>query len=91
MGADSVINSLKDDPVQAIMDATKGVGVDVVLEMAVVPPPVYKQMVKVVRPGGRIARGGLSCQTAYRNLLRRHRRMRSHLQGITGRHGIHGS
>jgi threonine 3-dehydrogenase len=84
MGADLVINSLKDDPVQAIMDATKGVGVDVVLEMAGAAP-VYKQMVKVVRPGGRIALLGLPAKPLTVNFSDDIVMRGVTLQGITGR------
>lgn len=58
MGADLVLNSKTCNPVQALLDATGGAGVDVVLEMSGAPA-VYSQMLKVVRPGGRVSLLGL--------------------------------
>jgi threonine 3-dehydrogenase len=84
MGADLVINSLKDDPVQAIMDATKGVGADVVLEMSGAAP-VYDQMLKVVRPGGRVALLGLPSKPLTVDFSDDIVMRGVTLQGITGR------
>lgn len=84
MGADLVINSMKDDPVRAIMDATKGVGVDVILEMSGAAP-VYVQMLKVVRPGGRVALLGLPSKPLTVNFSDDIVMRGVTLQGITGR------
>jgi threonine 3-dehydrogenase len=84
MGADLVINSMKDDPVQAIMDATKGVGADVVLEMSGAAP-VYVQMLKVVRPGGRVALLGLPSKPLTVNFSDDIIMRGVALHGITGR------
>ncbi|MGI6643242.1 MAG: L-threonine 3-dehydrogenase [Bacillota bacterium] len=84
MGADLAINSRRDDPVAVVLDATKGVGVDAALEMSGAAP-VFDQVFKVVRAGGRVALLGLpdgpiavnfSDDIVMRGLT---------LQGITGR------
>ncbi len=84
MGADLTIDSTKDDPVAAILDATSGVGVDVVLEMSGAAP-VYGQMLKIVRPGGRIALLGLPAKPLTVNFSDDVVMRGITLQGITGR------
>lgn len=58
MKADLIINSKHASPVEAIMDYTRGKGVDIVLEIAGAPI-VYDQIFKAVRPGGRVSLLGL--------------------------------
>lgn len=84
MGADLVVNSAKSDPITALMDATKGVGVDVVLEMSGAAP-VYSQMLKVVRAGGRVALLGLPAKPLTVNFSDDIVMRGVTLQGITGR------
>jgi len=58
MKADLTINSRNLSPVEAIMDYTRGKGVDIVLEMSGASV-VFDQIFKVVRPGGRVSLLGL--------------------------------
>ncbi|MGI9953070.1 L-threonine 3-dehydrogenase [Moorellaceae bacterium AZ2] len=58
MKADLVINSNTQDPVEALLEHTHGVGVDAVLEMSGALE-VFGQIFKVVRPGGRVTLLGL--------------------------------
>lgn len=84
MGADLVVNSAKDNPVAAILDAVKGIGVDAVLEMSGASP-VYGQMLKVVRAGGRIALLGLPSKPLAVDFSDDVIMRGITLQGITGR------
>lgn len=84
MGADLVINSMRDNPIPAILDATKGVGVDAVLEMSGAAP-VYGQMLKVVRAGGRVSLLGLPSRPLAVNFADDVVMRGITLQGITGR------
>lgn len=84
MGADLVINSKCADPVSVIQGATKGVGVDAVLEMSGAAP-VYGQMLKVVRAGGRVALLGLPSRPLSVNFSDDVVMRGVTLQGITGR------
>ncbi len=84
MGADLVINSRKDDPVPAILDATKGLGVDAVLEMSGAEV-VFDQAFKVIRAGGRMALLGLPEKPLVVNFSDNIVMRGITLQGITGR------
>lgn len=53
LGADLVVNIKKQDPIQAILDATDGVGVDVAIEAVGITAAV-QQAHKVTRNGGHI-------------------------------------
>ncbi len=53
LGADGVINAAQDDPVEAVMGATDGQGVDLVLT-AVGKADVIEQALKMAREGGRV-------------------------------------
>ena len=53
LGAGTVINALKGDPVELIRESTGGRGVDVVIEASGSPKAV-RQAIDVVKPGGRI-------------------------------------
>jgi len=60
MGASVTFNvNDPEDPVQAILDDTRGVGVDVVVEMAGAPQAV-RNAFQVVRKGGRVTTFGLT-------------------------------
>ena len=58
MGADILINPLKEDVIKNVIEETKGRGVDVVLEMSGAEPAI-KTSFKVVTPGGRVSLLGL--------------------------------
>ncbi len=58
MGADVVVNPLEEDLVDVVMRETKGVGVDVVLEMSGVPQAL-RDGLRAVTPGGRVSLLGL--------------------------------
>jgi len=84
VGADLTINSSSEDPVEILLEKTHGVGVDVVLEMSGAGP-VYDQMLKVVRPGGRVALLGLPSKPLAVNFSDDVVMRGVTLQGITGR------
>ena len=58
MGADYIINPRDDDPVRKILEATDGLGVDVVLEMSGHPTAI-RQGFKALRNGGRVSLLGI--------------------------------
>lgn len=58
MGADIVINPLKDDPVEIIMNKTHGIGVDVGLEMSG-NTTALNQLLKSMKKTGRVSLLGL--------------------------------
>jgi threonine 3-dehydrogenase len=58
MGANHVINPREVDPVQYMLDATGGLGVDVVLEMSGNPAAI-RQGFKILRNGGRVSLLGI--------------------------------
>jgi alcohol dehydrogenase len=57
-GADTTINNARDDAVQAVMDATGGLGADVAIE-AVGVPATFELATELIRPGGRVANIGV--------------------------------
>jgi threonine dehydrogenase-like Zn-dependent dehydrogenase len=58
LGADRIVYSDKEDPVKAVMDATGGLGADVVIETAN-HPMVWDYMLDIVAARGRISTFGL--------------------------------
>jgi threonine 3-dehydrogenase len=70
--------------VGALLDSTQGVGVDFVLEMSGASI-VYSQMLKVVRPGGRVALLGLPARPVAVNFSDDIVMRGVTVQGITGR------
>lgn len=58
MGADYMLNPNLTDPVQSILDATDGLGVDVVLEMSGFPAAI-RQGFQALRNGGRVSMLGI--------------------------------
>lgn len=86
MGADEVFNITEDvDPVEAILDDTRGVGVDVSLEMAGAAKSI-EQAFGSVRKGGRVSVFGLTARPIefdinYAITLRQVR-----VLGVAGRH-----
>jgi alcohol dehydrogenase len=57
-GADVVINNAEQDPIATVMELTKGLGADVVIE-AVGVPATFELAVDLVRPVGRVANIGV--------------------------------
>lgn len=84
MKADLVINSRETDPVEAILDRTRGEGVDVVLEMSGARP-VFSQIFKAVRPGGRVSLLGLPDRPVEVDISNEVVMRGVVVQGITGR------
>ena len=84
MKADMVINSKSQDPVEALLEHTHGVGVDAVLEMSGASL-VFGQMFKVVRPGGRVTLLGLPAKPVAVNFSDDVVMRGITIQGITGR------
>ncbi|HHY34302.1 MAG TPA: L-threonine 3-dehydrogenase [Firmicutes bacterium] len=84
MKADLVINAKETDPVAAIMDETRGEGVDVVLEMSGARP-VFSQIFRVVRPGGRVSLLGLPDKAVDLDVSNEIVMRGIQVQGITGR------
>jgi threonine 3-dehydrogenase len=58
MGATYTLNPRESDPVQAVLDATEGLGVDVVLEMSGNPVAI-RQGFRALRNGGRVSMLGI--------------------------------
>src|SRR5436305_1110694 len=58
MGADLLIDPSREDPVEAVLAATDGLGADVVLEMSGVPA-VIDQGTRMLQHGGRMSLLGL--------------------------------
>jgi len=56
-GADVVVDFEQEDPMQVIMDHTKGVGVDAAIE-ALGTEETFKQCVEAVKPGGTVSNVG---------------------------------
>ena len=54
IGADTLVNSRKTDPVQAVLDATNGLGADLVIETAG-RESALAQAIKMTKSGGRIS------------------------------------
>jgi len=84
VGADVAINSKNEDPVALLLEKTHGQGVDVVLEMSGASV-VYTQMLKVVRPGGRVSLLGLPSRPQTVNFSDDVVMRGITVQGITGR------
>lgn len=84
MKADVVINSRETDPIEVLMDRTRGEGVDVVLEMSGARP-VFAQIFKVVRPGGRVSLLGLPDRGVELDISNEIVMRGVQIQGITGR------
>jgi alcohol dehydrogenase len=57
-GADVVINSLREDPLEIVQGLTAGLGADVAIE-AVGVPETFELTADLIRPGGRVANIGV--------------------------------
>ena len=84
MGATSTLNPRTCDPVQAIMDATEGLGVDVVLEMSGHPAAI-RQGFRVLRNGGRVSMLGIPSQNVELDLANDIIFKGATVMGISGR------
>ncbi|HXF56475.1 MAG TPA: L-threonine 3-dehydrogenase [Actinomycetota bacterium] len=84
MGADVVVDPSSEDPVEAALLATGGLGVDVVLEMSGVPEAV-RQGTRMLAPGGRMSLLGLPTGPVSLDLTDQIIFKEARLQGVTGR------
>ena len=57
-GADVVVNSLRDEPIDIVLALTEGLGADVAIE-AVGIPETFELAADLIRPGGRVANIGV--------------------------------
>ncbi len=53
LGADVIVDSLRSDPVAAVLDATAGKGADLVIDCAGADD-TFDQAIKMAKPGGRV-------------------------------------
>jgi alcohol dehydrogenase len=68
-GADIVVNSTREDPLEVVRKMTDGLGADVTIE-AVGVPASFEQAVALVRPGGHVANIGVHGEPATLHLER---------------------
>jgi alcohol dehydrogenase len=68
-GADETINNGTTDPIEAIMQLTEGLGVDLAIE-AVGVPATFELAADLIRPGGRVANVGVHGHPATLHLER---------------------
>ena len=66
-GADTIINSSREDPVAKVMELTDGLGADAAFE-AVGVPETFELCTDLIRPGGRVANIGVHGQCAHLHL-----------------------
>lgn len=85
MGAHVTYNIGETDPVQAILDDTHGIGVDVVVEMAGAPQAV-RNAFEVVRKGGRVTTFGLTPKPIEFDLNYAVTLRQVTVRGVAGRH-----
>ncbi len=85
MGADVVIDPTKQDLVEAVMEETRGVGVDVLLELCGVESAIH-QGLACVTPGGRVSLLGLPDKPITLDLNTEVIFKGIRVYGITGRH-----
>lgn len=84
IGADYVINPLKEDPIQRILELTNQKGVDVVCEMSGQPIAI-NQAYQYLKPGGRMAMLGVPSKEVTINVSRDIVFKGISIFGITGR------
>ena len=84
MGADFVLNPLSEDPVQKILKATGGTGVDALLEMSGNPGAI-QQGFKALRAGGRASLLGIPTENVPLDLVQDVIFKGATVQGIYGR------
>ena len=68
LGADLTINVEQDDPVDRVMEATGGVGVDVVLDASAYSVLAVAQAIRMAKKGGRVVLAGLKGGRLLENL-----------------------
>jgi threonine dehydrogenase-like Zn-dependent dehydrogenase len=68
LGADVAINVDGEDPVERIMTATRGQGVDCVVDTTPYAVDAVNQAVQIVKPGGTIVLAGLKGRRAFEGL-----------------------
>lgn len=84
MGADAVVDPMKEDPVATVKAATEGHGAEVVLEMSGVPA-VIDQGTRMLAPGGRMSLLGLPPGPVSLDLTDQVIFKEARLIGVTGR------
>ncbi len=84
MGADLALNSSQVDPVARVLEATAGLGVDVVLEMSGHPDAIH-QGLRMLRRGGRISLLGIPSRPVELDLTNDVIFKGAVVQGISGR------
>jgi threonine 3-dehydrogenase len=84
MGADVLVDPAREDPVAAVMERTKGVGAEVVLEMSGNPTAI-DQGTRMLARGGRMSLLGLPDASVKLDLNDQVIFKEARLQGITGR------
>ena len=84
MGADVLIDPSREDPVEATLHATDGLGVDVVLEMSGVGPAI-EQGTRMLARGGRMSLLGLPTKPVSLDLTDQVIFKEARLFGVTGR------
>lgn len=84
MGATFTLNPRECDPVQAMMDVTEGLGVDVVLEMSGHPAAI-RQGFRALRNGGRVSMLGIPSQNVELDLANDIIFKGATVMGISGR------
>jgi threonine dehydrogenase-like Zn-dependent dehydrogenase len=75
-GADTTIDFTEEDPDEAIMDLTRGVGVDAAIE-AIGSQMAFDSCLRVIRPGGVIVNVGIHSDGNAISILARERRTRA--------------
>lgn len=84
MGADQLVDPKSEDPVRAVLDATDGIGAEVVLEMSGNPTAI-DQGTRMLARGGRMSLLGLPDRPVTLDLNDQVIFKEARLQGITGR------
>jgi threonine 3-dehydrogenase len=84
MGADQLVDPLKEDPVEAVLAATDGLGADVVLVMSGVAS-VIDQGTRMLRHGGRLSLLGLPAGPVSLDLTDQVIFKEARIFGVTGR------
>jgi threonine 3-dehydrogenase len=84
MGADLVVDPVREDPVAAVLDATDGHGAEVVLEVSGVPA-VIDQGTRMLARGGRVSLLGLPSDPVTLDLTDQVIFKEARLFGVTGR------
>jgi threonine 3-dehydrogenase len=85
MGAHVIYNINEVDPVEAILDATNGIGVDISLAMAGSPQSV-QQTFDIVRKGGRVSMFGLTAKPIQFDINYAITLRQVKVLGVAGRH-----